>query len=244
MKIRCLVVDDKPLAIDLLLEYISKIPFLELIASTTDPVEGLELLRTQQIDLIFLDIQMPQLSGLQFMKIAGDKTRVILTTAYAQYALDGYEHDAVDYLLKPIAFDRFYLAAEKAKRSLQANLAGLAVNEIPSDHSPSEKSNTWLFVKTEHRIQKINLAEVLYIEGLENYACIQTSTERILTLQTLKRLGEQLPPKEFVRVHRSFLISMQHISYVERSSIFLINGFQIAIGNSYRNNFYQILENK
>lgn len=237
MKIRCLVVDDKPLAIDLLADYVSKIPFLELVAKTTDPVEGLELLRTQQIDLVFLDIQMPQLSGLQFMKIAGDKARVILTTAYAQYALDSYEHDAIDYLLKPIAFDRFYQAAEKAKWSLEASIA------IGLNQQPTEPVNTWLFVKTEHRIQKINLSEILYVEGLENYVSIQTSTERILSLQTLKRLAEQLPPKEFVRVHRSFIISMRHISYVERSSIFLNNGFSIAIGNSYRGNFYEILEN-
>lgn len=237
MKIRCLVVDDKPLAIDLLVDYISKIPFLEFVAKTTDPVEGLEILRAQQIDLVFLDIQMPQLSGLQFMKIAGGKTRVILTTAYAQYALEGYEHDALDYLLKPIAFDRFYIAAEKAKRSLQPNIA-----EGGSQHI-KDTANTWLFVKTEHRIQKINLEEVLYVEGLENYVSIQTGTERILSLQTLKRLAEQLPPKEFVRVHRSFIISMRHISYVERSTIFLNNGFSIAIGNSYRGNFYEILEN-
>lgn len=229
--------DDKPLAIDLLADYVSKIPFLELVAKTTDPVEGLELLRTQQIDLVFLDIQMPQLSGLQFMKIAGDKARVILTTAYAQYALDSYEHDAIDYLLKPIAFDRFYQAAEKAKRSLEASIA------VGLNQQSTAPANTWLFVKTEHRIQKINLSEVLYVEGLENYVSIQTSTERILSLQTLKRLAEQLPPKEFVRVHRSFIISMRHISYVERSSIFLNNGFSIAIGNSYRGNFYEILEN-
>src|ERR1700754_695315 len=114
MKLKCLVIDDKPLAIDILADYTSKVPFLELIATTTDPIAGLNIVREQNIDLVFLDIQMPELTGLQFVKIAGKQCKIILTTAYSEYALDGFENDVIDYLLKPIAFDRFYRAAEKA----------------------------------------------------------------------------------------------------------------------------------
>jgi two-component system LytT family response regulator len=113
MNIKCLIVDDKPLAIDILADYIKKTPFLELVATTTNPIEGLSILRTQTIHLVFLDIQMPELNGLQFIKIAGKQSKIVLTTAYSKYALDGYEHDVIDYLLKPIAFDRFYRAAER-----------------------------------------------------------------------------------------------------------------------------------
>jgi two-component system LytT family response regulator len=152
MKIRCLIVDDKPLAIDLLTEYIIKISFLELIATTTDPVNGLQLIRTHNISLVFLDIQMPQLSGIQFLKLAGAGVKTILTTAYSKYAIDGYEHDVVDYLLKPIAFDRFYQAAEKALRGMNQN-RDFADQVLPQ----AQAMNAYLFVRTEHRIQKINL---------------------------------------------------------------------------------------
>lgn len=237
MSIKCLVIDDKPLAIDLLVEYIKAIPFLELIGTSADPVHGLELIRTKSIDLVFLDIQMPQLNGLQFIKLAGGNVKVILTTAYSKYALDGYEHDVLDYLLKPIAFDRFYQAAEKALRSMKP-LGDLMSREL----AIKEPLNTYLFVKTEHRLQKIDLHEVMYVEGLENYVSIQTSTARILSLQPLKKMEEQLPGKQFTRVHRSFIISLKHISFIESSSVVLENGSSIPIGKSYKAAFLMLLD--
>lgn len=235
MIIRCLVVDDKPLAIDILADYISKTDFLELAGSTTNPLEALSILRDQHIDLVLLDIQMPELTGLQFMKIAGNKAKFILTTAYAEYALEGYEHNVVDYLLKPIPYERFYRASEKA-----LNLLKPAVPELlpsVSAIAPAE----FIFVKTEHRIQKINLSDIIYIEGLQNYVLIQTLTERVISLQTLKKLEEQLPAAQFARVHKSYIVAMRHISAIERSRI-IINGTTIPIGDSYRSAFFNRIE--
>jgi len=236
MKIKCLIVDDKPLAIDILAKYISKTPFLELARTTTNPVEGLEILRTQPISLVFLDVQMPELNGLQFIKMAGKKVKIILTTAYSKYALDGYDHDVIDYLLKPVAFDRFYRAAEKAFEIIQINKEG----HLPVILEGNQISANWLFVKTEHRIQKINLDDIHYIEGLQNYISLQMTTQRILSLQPLKRIQEQLPPDRFAQVHRSFIVSIRHISFIERSHI-LINETAIPIGNNYRDAFFKII---
>jgi two-component system LytT family response regulator len=235
MIIRCLVVDDKPLAIDILADYISKTDFLELAGSTTNPLEALSILRDQQIDLVLLDIQMPELTGLQFMKIAGNKVKFILTTAYAEYALEGYEHNVVDYLLKPIPYERFYRAAEKALDLLKPPIP----ESLPSV-SPIVPAE-FIFVKTEHRIQKINLSDIIYIEGLQNYVLIQTLTERVMSLQTLKKLEEQLPSAQFARVHKSYIVAMRHISAIERSRIF-INGSTIPIGDSYRSAFFNRIE--
>jgi DNA-binding LytR/AlgR family response regulator len=234
MSIRCIIIDDKPLAIDILADYATKIPFLDLVATTTNPIEGLSIIREQKVDLVFLDIQMPELTGLQFMKIAGKQCKVILTTAYSEYALDGFEHDVIDYLLKPIAFDRFYRAAEKA---LQIIGNGKEQAVMQSTEQPAE----YLFVKTEHRIQKVNLKDILFIEGLQNYISINTTVERILSLQTLKKMEEQLPAKEFVRVHKSYIIALRHITAIERSRIF-IGDVIIPVGDNYRENFYNIVD--
>lgn len=238
MNIKCLIVDDKPLAIDILADYIKKIPFLELAATTTNPIEGLSILRTQTIHLVFLDIQMPELNGLQFVKIAGKQSKIVLTTAYSKYALDGYEHDVIDYLLKPIAFDRFYRAAEKAMHILQPKNADVPMQPAGIESPERQNATAYLFVKTEHRIQKVNLDDVLYIEGLQNYVSIQTGANRVLTLQTLKKVEEQLPPVGFIRVHKSFIIALKHITYIERSRIFIGDAI-IPIGDSYRDEFYK-----
>jgi two-component system LytT family response regulator len=234
INLRCLVIDDKPLAIDILADYVTKTPFLDLIASTTNPIEGLSIIREQKIDLVFLDIQMPELTGLQFMKIAGKQCKVILTTAYSEYALEGFENDVIDYLLKPIAFDRFYRAAEKAYQQ-----------QKPDIHLPasiiSNQLTEFLFVKTEHRIQKINTKDILFIEALQNYISLHTSTGRVMSLQTLKKIEEQLPPGEFVRVHKSYIIALRHVSSVERSRIFIGDAI-IPVGDSYRDTFYSLID--
>ena len=227
MSIRCLIIDDKPLAIDILADYTQKVPFLELAGTTTNPIEGLSIIREQNIDLVFLDIQMPELTGLQFMKIAGKQCKVILTTAYSKYALDGFEHDVIDYLLKPIAFERFYRAAEKAKQIICKPTEKITIR--PSIETRPE----YLFVKTEHRIQKVNLKDILFIEGLQNYISIQTPNERVLSLQTLKKTEESLPMKDFVRVHKSYIVALRHISAIERSRIFIGDAI-IPVGDNYR----------
>ena len=241
MCIRCLIIDDKPLAVDVLADFARKVRFLELVATTTNPIEGLSIVREHQIDLVFLDIQMPELTGLQFMKIAGTQCKVILTTAYAEYALEGFEHDVVDYLLKPIAFDRFYRAAEKALRIL-ANDGKSQSTEKNESAADDQKRAEYLFIKVEHRIQKVNLRDILFIEGLQNYITLNTIEGRIMSLQTLKKIGEQLPPNEFVRVHKSYIVSLRHITSVERSRI-NINEQIIPIGDSYRDGFYKLVDN-
>jgi len=241
MSIRCLIIDDKPLAVDVLADFARKVRFLELVATTTNPIEGLSIVREHQIDLVFLDIQMPELTGLQFMKIAGTQCKVILTTAYAEYALEGFEHDVVDYLLKPIAFDRFYRAAEKALKILTNDRKSQSTekNESAVD---DQKQAEYLFIKVEHRIQKVNLRDIRFIEGMQNYITLNTTKGPIMSLQTLKKIGEQLPPKEFVRVHKSYIVSLRHITSVERSRIY-INEQVIPIGDSYRDGFYKSVDN-
>ena len=235
---RCLIIDDKPLAIDILADYTSKVPFMELAAVTTNPIEGLSIIREQKIDLVFLDIQMPELTGLQFMKILDKQCMVILTTAYAEHALDGFEHDVIDYLLKPIAFERFYKAAEKALRHLkQGGIQNMPINESTSSATASE----FLFIKTEHRIQKVNTKDILYIEALQNYVSLNTLAGRIMSLQPLKKIEEQLPQNEFVRVHKSYIVSLRHISSVERSRIF-IGDTIVPVGDSYRDAFYKLID--
>ena len=234
--IRCLVVDDEPLALDILEDYISKVPFLTLVKTTTSAIEGLSLVQSDAIDLVFLDVQMPELTGIQFLKIINGKCDVILTTAYSQYALDGYELDVVDYLLKPIAFDRFYKAAQKVLQS-SVNTSSSAP-EILS----VQKNHDFIFIKTEHKIQKIYLDDILYIEGLKDYISIFTKSERIITLQNMKKMEESLPSKSFIRVHKSYIIALGKIESIERSRIHIGEKI-IPIGDTYREYFFKQIEN-
>jgi two-component system LytT family response regulator len=235
--IRCLVVDDEPLALDILEDYISKVPFLTLVKTTTSAIEGLSLVQSDAIDLVFLDVQMPELTGIQFLKIINGKCDVILTTAYSQYALDGYELDVVDYLLKPIAFDRFYKAAQKVlQNSGNTNSSAPEVLAVQKNHD-------FIFVKTEHKIQKIYLDDILYIEGLKDYISIFTRSERIITLQNMKKMEESLPSTSFIRVHKSYIIALGKIESIERSRI-QIGEKIIPIGDTYREYFFKQIENK
>lgn len=239
--IRCLVVDDEPLALNILEDYISKMPFLQLVKATTNPIEALTLVQAGGIDLVFLDVQMPELTGIQFLKIANGKAKVILTTAYPQYALEGYELDVVDYLLKPIAFDRFFKSAQKAQGVLQP-AAPVAV-ATPEPATKDDFSNDFIFVKTEHKIQKVYLHDILYIEGLKDYISIFTPAERIITLQGMKKMEDALPPKHFMRVHKSYIVSINKIDSIERSRIF-IGDKVIPVGDTYRDEFFKIVDGK
>lgn len=235
--IRCLVVDDEPLALDILEDYINKVPFLSLVKTTTSAIEGLSLVQSGAIDLVFLDVQMPELTGIQFLKIINGKCDVILTTAYSQYALDGYELDVVDYLLKPIAFDRFYKAAQKVLQNSHHS------NNLVVEAPTAPKTHDFIFVKTEHKIQKIYLDDILYIEGLKDYISIFTKTERIITLQNMKKMEESLPEKSFIRVHKSYIIALAKIESIERSRI-QIGDKIIPIGDTYRDYFFKQIEDK
>lgn len=235
--IRCLVVDDEPLALDILTDYIEKVPFLKLISATTSAFEALAIAQKDEIDLIFLDVQMPELTGIQFLKIINGKCNVILTTAYSQYALDGYELDVADYLLKPIAFDRFYKSVLKVQNTIQQVSPQAPVKVIDNT------INSFIFVKTEHRIQKIYLDDILYIEGLKDYISIFTKTERVITLQHMKKMEESLPAGRFIRVHKSYIVSIDKIESIERSRIQIGNKI-IPIGDTYRDNFFKTIQDK
>lgn len=226
MAIRTAIVDDEPLAVDILSDYVNKTNSLELIEAGTDVYKILKLVQDGNIDLLLLDIQMPELTGLQFMKIAGNKCRVIITTAYTEYALDGYEYNVVDYLLKPISYERFLKAISKIE---QTPLSG---------NKPLQKADH-IFIKSEYRLIRINLADILYIESLRDYIAIHTvDKQKIMSLESLRNLETILPADEFIRVHKSYIIPIKKISFVEKSRI-IINNEYIPIGDSYQERFFK-----
>lgn len=228
--IQCIIVDDKPLAIDILADYIGKTPFLSLVYSSTNPLDALEYIRNNPADLVFLDIQMPEITGIQFMKILKGKCRVILTTAYSKYAMEGYEHDVVDYLLKPVSYERFYKAVEKAKKLIappgQDNATKAAGNATED-----------LFVKTEYKIQRIPLDSILFVEARQNYVAIVTTDKQVLSLQNIKNIEEKLPAERFMRVHKSYIIALNKIDVIEKSNI-QAGKNTIPIGDAYREAFF------
>lgn len=220
-KIKCIVVDDEPLAVSLLGSYVEKIPFLEMVFSTENPIEAMEFIQNNQADLIFLDIQMPELSGINFMKIVGNKLKYILTTAYSEYALEGYEHNVIDYLLKPISFSRFEKSTQKA-------LERFTVNET--------KENTYFFVKSSGQQHKINFDEILFVESIKDYVNIKTEYQEYIVLDTLKSLENQLPVN-FARVHKSFILNLEKIEKIDMKNVCLSSGKEIPIGETYKSEF-------
>jgi two-component system LytT family response regulator len=257
-KIRCLALDDEPLALDILANYINKMPSLILVKACTDPLEALSLIQQGKVDLLFLDIQMPTLTGIQFLRVMNGKCKTILTTAYSEYALEGYDYDVADYLLKPISFERFLKAVQKAvgqlaviSEQLSVSASQPSVGSLPSPiiEEDSKTLNNpittqpqldFIFVKTEHKIQKINLSDILYLEGLKDYVSIYTTNERILTLQTMKKMEEMLPSNRFVRVHKSYIVSLEKIETIERQRIF-IGKNTIPVGDSFQKDFMKLI---
>ncbi len=231
--INCLIVDDEPLAREVLETYVKAVPFLHLVKTCTNALEAIEALQTNKIDLIFLDIQMPRLTGIQFLNTIKDPPKVIFTTAYSNYALDSYNYHAVDYLLKPFSFERFLQAVNKLKPE-QAE-AGLPVK------TERTEKQEFLFIKSEYKIIKVSLKDILYVEGLKDYISVYTENQRILSLQSLRKMEESLPASDFIRVHKSYIVPIARIESIERNRI-LINQKYIPIGDTYRPQFYQKLK--
>lgn len=223
--IRCVVVDDEPLAVKLLTDYIGKTPGFEAVLSTTHVLDALQFVQEGKADLIFLDIQMPELSGIQFMKIIRNSCKVILTTAYNEYAIEGYEHDVVDYLLKPITFDRYMIAIQKARLRLQVKAI-----ETPLQPASSEEH---IFIKTEYRIQKLAFASILYIEALRDYIAFHTATGKILSLESMRNMEALLPEHRFIRIHKSYIINKEKIDFLERGKV-VINNQYLPVGDTYK----------
>jgi len=230
--IRCIIVDDEPLAVALLADYVIKTPGLETVLRTTHVLEALQAVQEDKADLLFLDIQMPELTGIQFMKIIRNKCKVILTTAYTQYALDGYEHDVADYLLKPITLDRFMIAVQKVKERMGAQAALAVENEHAAPVSPARKQDH-IFIKTEYRVQRVDLTAILYIEALRDYVAVHTGTGKILSLDSMKHMEELLPGDQFIRIHKSYIINCSRIDFLERGRV-VIGKEYLPIGDTYK----------
>ncbi|OUJ71134.1 LytR/AlgR family response regulator transcription factor [Hymenobacter crusticola] len=242
--IRCLAVDDEAPALLILADYISQIPFLTLVGTTTNPIEALTLVQQGQVDLVFLDIQMPKLTGLQFLKLAGNKCKVVLTTAYPEYALEGYENDVVDYLLKPIAFERFFKAAQKALTQVSGPPSAATPiatgTAVAAPHPPPAAGHMFVKGESKNKFLRVNYGDILYIEGLSNYVSINLPTQRVVTYQTLKELTETLPQPPFLRVHKSFIVSLDKIRMVDGNTIY-IQDKEIPVSDTYREQLYRLI---
>lgn len=222
-----IIVDDEPLAQEVIETYVSKFPALKLIAKCGNAVEAFDVLNSNNIDLMFLDIQMPQISGIDFLKTLSNPPQVIFTTAYSEYAMDGYELNVVDYLLKPISLDRFAKAVNKAiakEQQIQESEPSIATNSETADY---------IFVKADKKLIKIRFDQINYIEGLKDYVILHTPNGRIVTLQTMKSLEIKLPSDIFMRVHRSFIVNMANISIIEGNTV-QIEKKIIPIGKNYK----------
>lgn len=237
MVLNCYIIDDEPLALDLMESYVNKTPFLSLQGKSTSAIHALKELQTKEIDILFLDIQMPELSGMEFSRIIGGKCRIIFTTAFEQYALDSYKVNALDYLLKPISYVDFLQSVNKAQKWFQ-------MVRTSERKSPDEEIDS-IFVKTEYKLVQIELKKILYVEGLKDYVKIYVENEPhpILSLMSLKSLEEKLPSSRFVRVHRSFIVQLSQIKIIERNRIIFGKQY-IPISDSYKNTFFEYLNQR
>jgi len=232
--IRTIAIDDEPLALKLISGYISKTPFLELINTFDNPLSVFEFLDTESVDLIFSDIQMPDLSGTDFVRQLVNGPKIIFTTAYDHYALEGFKLNAVDYLLKPFSYEEFLIAAQKAQKIIE--LERKALPQI-------EANNEFLFLKSEYKIRRINFNDILYIEGLKDYIKVYVKNEEkpILSISTLKMVESKLPLQHFMRVHRSFIVNLDKIDTIERSRI-VFGKVYIPISDQYKEGFQEFLD--
>jgi two-component system, LytTR family, response regulator len=226
--VNCIIVDDEQHAIDLLSNHISKIPFLNMQFSTTDPVKAFQYVHQKRTDLIFLDIQMPELDGIQFLNLLKGNAKVILTTAYTKYALQGYEHDIIDYLLKPIVFERFLKAVQKA-------MDVFAIRDHTTCNASDDNLNAFIFIKTEGRskIVRVLLNDIHYIEGMGNYLAIHTTNSKLITLLTIKELMEKLPDQQFIRIHNSYVVPVGRITEIQGNQL-LVEKHTLPIGDIYK----------
>ncbi len=238
LKLRCVIVDDEPLAIEKLVNYASKVPFLEVDKTFSNGLEALDYIKSTKVDLLFLDVQMEDITGIQLLEIMKDKPYVVLTTAYDQFALKGYELDVNDYLLKPISFERFLKAVHRIYDLAHAGSS--QAPEIAVEVKP--KGPGFMFVKTEYRMQKVNFDDILYIEGMKDYLRIVMEKERIMTLTNFKSIIEMLPDDCFIRIHKSFVINISKIDGIERHHV-IINKERLAISENYRKSFFEMLDN-
>lgn len=233
--ITCIIVEDEPLARNLLTEYVKKIPSLQLVAACSNAMEAMEKLRAAPVDLMFLDIQMPEITGLTLLKVLQKKPMIILTTAYSEYALESYEFNVIDYLLKPITLERFLIAVDKVNE--RYNHQHKTAPDNKADAAP------YMFVKEGTRLVKVQLDDILYVEGLKDYVTIYTKEQKVIALQRLKTLETQLPSGRFIRIHNSYIVSLQAIKAIHKNEV-QIGDTMLPIGDTYRKAFREIIEGK
>lgn len=229
MKIRTIAIDDEPLALDLVAEHIRKTPFLELAGLYDNPLNAIDFLSDESVDLIFLDIQMPDLTGIEFTRSLRDETKIIFTTAYEKYAIEGFKLNAVDYLLKPFSYEEFLTAARKAKKQIELERPALSEMDV---------GKQFLFLKSEYKIRRINFSDILYIEGMKDYIKVYTATEKkpVLSLNTVTSLEKKLPGDRFMRVHRSYIVNLERIDTIERNRIVFGEKY-IPVSDPYKEKF-------
>lgn len=232
--IRVVAIDDEPLALQLVKGYVAKTPSLELAGAFDNPVEAVAFIQSSEVDLVLLDIQMPDLTGTELARVISGGPKVIFTTAYEKYALEGFRLDAVDYLLKPFSYAEFLRAVQKAEKLICAERTQLPVLEV---------SNEFLFIKSESRIRRINFSEIHYIEGLKDYVKIWLKDEKkpVLSQSTLKALESRLPEDRFMRVHRSFIVNLETVKVIERGRI-VFGEVRIPVTDQYIDNFRRFLD--
>lgn len=232
MTLNCIIIDDEPLAAELLASYARKTLFLNLIGVFNSAVEGIKVIRENRVDLIFLDIQMPELSGLEFAKILPKETKIIFTTAFSQYAVDGYKANAVDYLMKPVSYDDFLAGANRALEWFRS----VRQSENASD-------DRFIFVKSEYKLVKIMFDDILYIEGLKDYVKIYLTDGRepVMSLMNMKKIEESLPKPEFMRIHRSYIVHMRKIEGIDRFLVVIGNAI-LPISDSYKTTIQDYLD--
>jgi DNA-binding LytR/AlgR family response regulator len=242
----CLIVEDEPLARHLITQYVEKIPSLDLVKACSNPLEAIEILRGTHIDILFLDVQMPEITGITLLKVLQKKPYIILTTAYSEYALEGYELEVSDYLLKPITFERFLKAVERATQRLTL---GQNSGNVPLSNEPliNEKTNNsdliqpFIFVKDGTKLVKIKLADIMYIEGLKDYITIYTPNKKIVSLQRIKILEAQLPDNQFIRIHNSYIVALAWIDSIHKERV-EIGKTLLPISDTYRKAFKDFID--
>ena len=227
--IRCIAIDDEPLALQKIAAYIEKTPFLETVALCESALQALEIIQNNNTDLMFVDINMPDLNGMDFVKSLQTKPLIVFTTAYSEYAIEGFKVDALDYLLKPFEYTEFLRVANKAKQQLHKNQASVTNTESSDKH---------LFIKSEHKIIRIEIENITYVEGMREYVRIHLLNDKsIMTLMSMKKLEEALPKDRFMRVHRSYIVNLNTITTIERNRIIYDKNVYIPISEQYKEDF-------
>jgi DNA-binding LytR/AlgR family response regulator len=229
MKTRCLIVDDEPLARELIRGHVEKLENFEIVAECSDAMKALNVLREKQVDLMFMDIQMPQITGIEFLKTLKHPPKVIITTAYREYALEGFELDVADYLLKPITFERFLKAVNKYYQMIQDD-----VQVVANSGSEKMQEESFIYIKENKKVVKVYLSEIKYIEGLSEYVQLFTDKRKIITKTSMAQMEEKLPSGNFLRIHKSYIVSIPKIEAFTANTI-EIQGKELPIGRSFKN---------